>query len=122
VNTHEVLVAARNLIDREGWKQAKSRYEFGVGPGRCAYIALWDATMEGDCVTLVANRATDVLAEFIPRSGGTSSGDLYDWNDAPGRTKEEVLALFDEAIAATAPEPDLSLTVGRASFREPVKA
>jgi hypothetical protein len=87
---HEVLVAARNLIDREGWKQADFRYSFSPGPGRCAYVALCDVRNDIE----MANAATNALVRFIPRSGCPNE-DLYDWNDTPGRTKEEVLALFD---------------------------
>jgi hypothetical protein len=97
---HEVLVAARNLIDREGWKQADFRYSFSPGPGRCAYVALCDVRNDIE----MANAATNALVRFIPRSGCPNE-DLYDWNDTPGRTKEEVLALFDKAIADTAPPP-----------------
>jgi hypothetical protein len=99
MTTHEVLVAARNLIDREGWKQDK---DFGPGPGHCAYSA-----MCGLFGPELANEAVDVLVlGYGGRYGGhgTNAG-LYRWNDEPERTKEEVLALFDEAIAATAPAP-----------------
>jgi hypothetical protein len=108
MTTHELLVAARNLIDREGWKQAQARYSFGPGDGRCAYVALCDAC---GFRTILANQATAVLARFIPRTDETANADLYDWNDHPDRTKAEVLALFDRAIAATAPEPTVDFLV-----------
>ena len=43
--------------------------------------------------------ATQTLRDVIfPQSKGPSHLSLPDWNDTPGRTKDEVLAPFDDAI------------------------
>jgi len=94
MDAHEVLVAARNLIDREGWRQ-----DFGVeGVERCAVEAISDST-----VGISADDVSAVLASVlgVPNSWGLIGA----WNDAPERTKQEVLDAFDRAIAATAPPP-----------------
>lgn len=113
MDTHEVLVAARNLIDREGWADhARGGDRSPTGP-QCAGLACTAAAGEWGGVSLHAVVALqDVVGE-----------DLYQWNDTPGRTKEEVLAAFDKAIAETAPapmDPFIAGPVGRASFREKV--
>lgn len=93
--THEVLVAARNLIDRGGWIQGAVL----TSDGRCAVGALRD--------TGGALDTNDEPFWILRRQVGTA---LSRWNDTPGRTKAEVLAAFDKAIAATAPSPpDLPL-------------
>jgi hypothetical protein len=93
MTTHEVLVAARNLIDREGWIQ-NAHY---APEGRCVRGALSDVTRgKTDLGYYHATRAfSDVVDEVL----------IGAWNDHPDRTKAEVLAAFDKAIAATAPEP-----------------
>lgn len=91
MTTHEVLVAARNLIDRS-WV---GRFPSGDGE-ECVASAL-------------ANTGGGISGEYTSAYGLlrriTGASRLSEWNDAPGRRKEEVLAAFDEAIAATAPEP-----------------
>lgn len=95
MTTHEVLVAARNLIDRKGWSPYASGGPTMPEAAQCAGLACAAANGALGGVSLDASRA---LREVV-------GGDVYDWNDAPGRTKEEVLTAFDEAIAATAPPP-----------------
>ena len=99
MNTHETLVAARNLIDREGWAQKRDgKWWRENDGGKCASNAILRTA--GECSDLAA---WDVFRDV--NGIGPRSADLFAWNDAPGRTKEEVLAAFDAAIAATAPEP-----------------
>jgi hypothetical protein len=109
VTTHEVLVAARNLIAQGGWQQ---QYGFNAGP-HCAVSAIFTVTGDRDKKAEAIEALGSILA--LPRISGPGVGD---WNDRLGRTKEQVLALFDRAIAATAPSPDLSF-LNRASFRQP---
>ena len=98
MTTHEVLVAARNLIDREGlWCGG---FDDGGGTsGTCTWIALREVGgfRRG-------RAAADALGRVNGMAPDASLSDLYDWNDS--RTKEEVLAAFDRAIAATAPAPE----------------
>jgi hypothetical protein len=96
MNTHEVLVAARNLIDRQGWCQQPGENFAVHGRPQCALGAL-------DLVepNWIAAGVPHALYRHLPGDLGS----VVEFNDEPGRTKDEVLALFDKAIAATAPEP-----------------
>lgn len=94
----ETLIAAREKIKTpEKWTQGayarvasgdSTAYRDPAATAYCAFGAIcaaapsaWD---EGGCVlALRATRARDSLVR---------------WNDAPGRTHAEVLALFDKAI------------------------
>lgn len=110
---HEVLVEARNLIAREGWWQNDdSGFE-----GHCVANAVGDVECESTkpkcrawdrLVALIAPDATDVKDHAV----------MWCWNDAPERTLEDVLALFDEAIRLTAPAPDTSFLLDRIAERE----
>lgn len=89
--THEILIAARALIDTpKKWvKSAYHREKNGLH-SYCAAGALISVEAPG-------RTAYDCLAEAIGYRC------VSDWNDAPERTHAEVLAAFDKAIAATAP-------------------
>lgn len=103
MTAHEVLVRARNLIDRVGWLQCSVKGHHDPG-GHC--VATWVATVADD-----APAEFEAMYAFGRAIGIGSLPRIYEWNDAPGRTKDEVLAAFDRAIAATAPPPpDLYLT------------
>ena len=104
---HDVLVKARNLIDREGWHGR----EFSEPGGVCAGSAIERATDTPDplarrCVydAFIAVNALPPVPALHPDINGV--GAIVLWNDAEGRTKEEVLAAFDKAIAKTAPPPE----------------
>lgn len=87
MTTHEVLVAARNEIDRRGHCRG---YGEG-GEGFCVHQAIGWADSSP-----ISEEASVLMKDL---------GATVEWNDAPERTKAEVLALFDRAIAATAPAP-----------------
>jgi hypothetical protein len=98
MTTHEVLVKARNLIGRDGWVQR----DWGAPGGpRCAVGVISDSGGDG-ASRITARRA---VAEAAGVEDDGWGGAVITWNNAPGRTKAEVLAAFDKAIAATAPEP-----------------
>lgn len=52
-----------------------------------------DRACRGDLTTF--SRCTQAMKRIVGCSGA-----LFSWNDAPGRTLDEVLAAFDKAIAA----------------------
>lgn len=95
MTAHDVLVKARNLIaDPDHWGRGR---ELGDDPAKhCAGLAI-GRVGDGD---LAAVAATEAIREAAPCAS------VPFWNDAS--THAEVLAAFDRAIAATAPEPDLS--------------
>lgn len=99
MTTHEVLVRARNrLADPANWEQGSRHYGADDGPG-CAMKALRVAS--GRQKFYEAYRA-------VLEAAGISEN-LPHFNDS--HSHAEVLAAFDKAIAATAPEPDLSLVL-----------
>ena len=109
---HRVLVDARNGLARDGWAQRGMPSVHKEGPS--PHCALGWLPSHPD----LFHSAADVLRRVIDLG---AYGCIAEWNDAPGRTKEEVLAAFDRAIAATAPPPqdwpapdpeDLSLSAG----------
>lgn len=83
--TTKLLMAARERIER-GWCQGAGRSREGV----CAIVALADAAEPDDREAFTA--AHLLMSRIV-------GGGLSDWNDAPGRTKEEILVAFDRAIA-----------------------
>lgn len=114
MDTHSVLVAARNLIDREGWTTGRSQAPYGggycmlgaVAKARMGMVAPEFVHSPSDQLLQDAHR---VLRNIVGRTPWVWNDGLYSAPDA----KEQVLAAFDRAIAATAPLPDLS------SLREP---
>lgn len=100
---HEVLVRARNIQAERG--HAKYALEDPEGHV-CIQGALNLATTgdaHGDDVVhgaIVRCRAVDAMG-FV----GLACVASVDWNNAPETTLADVLARFDAAIAATAPEP-----------------
>lgn len=99
---HETLILAREFVS-QGWTQGHAVIRRSNQMGVCILGALTLATPPG-------KKWTDTLyfpaaMELTRLLGGQGNFHLIKWNDAPERTKEEVLALLDEAIAATAPEP-----------------
>lgn len=95
------LIAARALIER-GWCQrnyatdARGLAVEERDPSACAWCvlgAVW--------ATEQASGSSDVLAR-LREAAKLRRRQLHDWNDAPGRTRADVLALFDRVIAAEA--------------------
>lgn len=104
MTTHEVLVAARNYLEREGWAQ-------GHWPDFGEWIYPPDSP-NATCASNVLKRLEcdeperwKARRELLKAIGRDDVADIFRWNDTPGRTKAEVLAAFDKAIAATAPDP-----------------
>lgn len=81
-----ILRGARDLLKRDGWIQGASRTPFGVCPGRAIY------EMNGSIGPSLS--CAHYLALF------TGDPSLVRWNDVPGRTWEQVLAAFEDAIEA----------------------
>lgn len=86
---------AADYIREHGWIQGryfeKMPDEFGIfGSGACCvHGAIINATNADNC-------GTPLAVAF----GKEIDGVPHEWNDAPGRTKEEVLAVFDRIANA----------------------
>lgn len=112
MTTHEVLVAARNLIDRQGynWWNYGDREDKADCP-ICPEGAL-DRVRGIEHGLDQRDPVKDLVARFVPQVPGYK----YDWLSlAVCRARNErghefstaeVLAFFDAAIAETAPPPE----------------
>lgn len=76
-----VLREAAAIIERDGWCQG----DYRDGKKRCAVGAIADARPPD-----WPDRLFDAVDSAIEAVVGTAI--LPDWNDAPGRTKDEVIA------------------------------
>jgi len=96
----DVLRKAKALIEEKGWHQGA--YQGPTGclcvRGACYAAAGLDlASPEFDSAAAMdAETAQYLLGEQVDVH---LLGSLAAWNDRPGRTKEEVIAAFDKAIA-----------------------
>jgi hypothetical protein len=89
----DVLDDAADRLEREGWAP-------GVGGGgHCALGALYSVAG----MTALRQRASRVLADSL---GLPYRYRIADWNDAPGRTKQEVLDAFRLAAKAERMRPE----------------
>jgi hypothetical protein len=97
---HEALVAARALIaDERNWIKGDYDREVDGRTCYCADGALLAASWRPDLTYGVYDLARRTLA--LHARGG--EGIIY-FNDHPMTTHADVLAMFDRAIEATAPE------------------
>lgn len=74
----EVLRAPKERIETKGWWNGGRRTP---------------SEIESTCLAIAIGSADPVILGF------ETYGSIVNWNDAPGRTKEEVLARLDERIA-----------------------
>lgn len=99
MTTAEVLRAARAKIER-GWCQgAIARTSRGDAVFHDSPTARsWCVAGAIRCITINDPAARAAADAEVARAVGSSY--IGDWNDERGRTKEQVLAAFDGAIAA----------------------
>lgn len=86
----EYLLATKQILITEGWIQGS----YICSGGRCLVGALAKATCES-CGDAEDGEAANLL---LSCTDGTKKL-LVDWNDVKGRTKDDVLALIDLAVA-----------------------
>lgn len=105
----EALRTARNLISNPS-KWWRGSYQSGRGH-QCLEAAIRDACNGDQYLTFDAMRVMrEVLGIRHVHSNGTELvgrgrqpspiRSLFDWNDAPGRTHDEVLAALDDGAAS----------------------
>lgn len=110
MTTHEILVKARALIEREeDWSPS------GWGDdSRCMLHAASHAQGRSGAMSV-----DDPVYEVLRVVTGQPMGEVGRWNDS--HSHAEVLAAFDRAIEATAPEPDTDF-LNEVRVEEPVSA
>ena len=96
-NTKLTLVEARQKIE-QGWTQEayardKTNEKVSTSSREATCWCVMGALV---AVTVRYDQALDTIMGVI---GAKHPGDIIDWNDDPARTQEQVLELFDRAIA-----------------------
>jgi hypothetical protein len=109
MNVAETLDAAADYIEKHGWMPNGARmFPCGAGGPLCAANAIVDVTQEAEITP-----ALDALGRAL---GGSGCDAIFRWNDAPGRTKEEVVALL-RAVACTERAREIKAEVALAHER-----
>lgn len=107
MSTAEILVQAADLIEERGWNQGDYVNDCG---GLCTFGALYIAvgltpafirTDEADQRALAALTVVDEAAQALRQHVGRDVG-ISEWNDAPGRTKAEVVTALRAAAQVAA--------------------
>jgi hypothetical protein len=94
LTTTEALVAARALLVSSGW----IRGTFKRNEGYCLTGAISYSVVGLDREPFWA--ATRAIRAFLPGHDAEDARGIHSWNDRGSRTKEEVLAVIDQAIAS----------------------
>lgn len=100
MNTVEILKGAKALLETKGWTQG------GFGRDASGVVVGLYNLSDANCFCGVGAAIVSAQTYSIPYAKAweaLSRAVGYNFpvfNDAPGRTKEEVLAVFDKAITA----------------------
>lgn len=101
MNAIELLQEAKSLV-ATGWTQRRSRWVHGDGTVEyCATGAITKVIEDYYPGRVVINEASQALFDAVPDdfvSEFNGMGRVVEYNDAFGRHKDDVLALFDRAI------------------------
>lgn len=97
MQVHEVLNKAADILERDGWCQRSGRGESGE---RCSTSAISDATPLGDDLTF--HTARRVFQKYVWRNHAEVKL-VYEWNDEPERTKEQVIDALRACARENAP-------------------
>ena len=95
IGTAELLLAAADLIEREGWTQGTYRDDSGfclIG----ALCAVCGRPADGDTLAMVG-------ARFLPVLDFDEMAKAWDWNDYRNRTQRQVTKRLRAAAASPAP-------------------
>lgn len=100
VVSRQMLREAKGFIQRKGWAQGDEDAIHGCGKkGYCVATACNAAATRMRLPDIVG-AGRDMVLLFRDANGIPQDIPISLWNDAPERTKDEVLAAFDTAIAA----------------------
>ena len=112
MTAHEALVAARTrLEDPANW--CPDGADDGEG-GMCVAVTIGSLLQESglpdDVIDPIYDEACGAVVQVLGRTPRPHGNGLVvgDWNDDPRTKHEHILPVVDKAIAATAPEPDVS--------------
>lgn len=100
------LTHARDTIEA-GWCQGRGvLVRSHGGTAYCAVAAIAKASRSDSGFAICA--LLRAIPEAAPTPLGYETKSIVRWNDTPGRTKEEVLAVFDRAINMIEIDQELS--------------
>lgn len=111
MRTSEILNKAADLIEERGWGQGSETWNNHNGAGLCLEGGILAATgmkLTDDFEACPAYRAVWAHLENDDR-WGAYRGSLYNWNDAPGRTAEEVIEVLRATALIEAAKEDQSV-------------
>ena len=98
-DTATVLREAADLIDERGWRHGSDNRACG----ECVATALNSVTStHGDFMVVIGVLAAHLDIPIARHGEPLGFGGVYDWNGAPGRTKEEVTSALRAAAEAVA--------------------
>lgn len=100
MTTAEILRAAKAHLIECGWCQGDELSIYGPPGGRCCAVTAM-SPFTGDLFG-----PNGMVPWKLFRRANDITGNIADWNDAPARTLEDVLAAYDKAIIAA----DLKIT------------
>lgn len=89
--------AAAELIERTGWVQGHRAANIGSRSGDC--YCIWTSLCHV-CLGMNSVQRIYLMQRAIEAMGFTDSENVFQWNDADERTKEEVLARLRAPSAA----------------------
>jgi hypothetical protein len=93
----KILRDAKVLIEQRGWRSGLTQDNNSGGFPKFEYqISAYDAIVKAGGI--IAGRAVDIMRATVAPTNPRSLG-IIDWNDAHGRTLDQVYAGFDRAIA-----------------------
>lgn len=101
--TRNVLRKAKELVVAN-WGQGSGA--MGPTDGHCVLTALGTASAGQFGQPLWAEHLRDATAsvkDILEAPDGAGCSSIAGWNDTPGRTQAEVVALFDQALAGDMP-------------------
>lgn len=91
------LLRAAALLEQNGWCQGRTHDSKGR---HCLYGAIWRAHYGDDPTTGPVPKSRWEWTEVFELMRKQVGGDAAEWNDAPERNKEEVIAALRAAAAA----------------------
>ena len=98
----ELLLAAADYLENHGWCQGKLTEPNGaacaIGAMHCGIGALRFGERPDTDKGLRISETITGFSLYLAKQ--TGNGRIADWNDAPGRTKEQVVSMLREAAYA----------------------
>jgi hypothetical protein len=102
ITVKQVLIEARDLLINVGWTQGvMCRYKDGKPSCYCSVGAISQILMSHEIRKVSRNSMEEnsiLLLRYAIRKQVEYNHSVMSFNDAPGRTKEEVIDVFTKAI------------------------